>query len=129
MGKLFASTFGLIALACVLLFLACLGLALPGDLLLNLAFGWIFYLGRVLPQIQVNGAGVATAGVCLIALAVGLQWFLRWFVGQMPQDATVGEPPAPAWPARRTAVILGLIVLMFVAGMASSASPTKRPGC
>ena len=118
MGKRFVAALSFGALACGLLFLACLGRTVPGDLLFNLAFGWIFYLGRVVPQVRVNGAGVATAGVCLAALAVGLQWFLRWFAGQMTKSAVATESTAPSWPVRRTAVVLGLIVLMFAAGIA-----------
>jgi hypothetical protein len=87
------------ALACGFLFLALNGISLPFDFLFNLAVGWAFYLYRVLPQVRVNGAGFATALVCLAALAFGLQWFLRW-------------------PLRRTAVVLSLIVLLFVAGIA-----------
>lgn len=86
-------------MACVFLLLGCIGVIVPLDFLFNLAAGWGFYLYRVLPQVRVSGMGVATALVCMAAFAVGLQWLLHW-------------------PARRTSVVLGLIVLMFVAGIA-----------
>jgi len=83
MRKLVVAVPGVILLAGSFLFLAGLGVYLPFDLLFNLAAGWLFYLQRVLPQVRVNWMGLATAIVCLIALAVGLQWFLRWFAQQM----------------------------------------------
>ncbi len=108
---------GLFALA--LLFLACLGFYLPGDFFLNLAFGWIFYLSRVLPQVHVSGTGALTAAICLAALLVGLQLFLRWLVSQMPRNAAIIDVSTPSWPIRRTAVILGMIVFLFVAGVSA----------
>jgi hypothetical protein len=109
MSKRFLSGSCLILLAFGLLFLAFIGFALPGDLLLNLAFGWMFYLYRVIPQVVVSESGVLTAAFCLGALAVGLHWFLRWFAVQSGSRS---------WPPRRTGVLLALIVLMFVAGIA-----------
>lgn len=99
MKKLLAFGCGIALMACGLLFLACTGLKLPIDVLFNLTFGWMFYLYRVLPEIHVDGDGVLTAVVCLGALAFGLQRFLDW-------------------PTRRIGTVLGLIVLMFVAGIA-----------
>lgn len=109
MRKRFLSGSCLILLAFGLLFLACIGLVWPVDLLLNLAFGWIFYLYRVVPQVVVSGSGFLTVAFCLGALAVGLHWFLRWFAAQSGSRS---------WPPRRTGVLLALIVLMFVAGIA-----------
>jgi hypothetical protein len=106
-------------LACGLLFLACLGFSWPGDMLFNLAFGWIFYLRRVLPQVRISISGVATAAVCLGALALGLQWYLRWFAGQMPRGDAGAASIASTWPIRRTGVIIGLLILMFVAGISA----------
>lgn len=110
---------GLVVLACGFFFLAGMGMAVPGDFFLNLAFGWIPYLYRTLPQAHINGTGVLTAAVCLGALAIGLHWFLRWLVSQMPIKAANAESSTTAWPARRTGVILGLVILMFVAGLAA----------
>ena len=87
MRKRFLSGSCLILPAFGLLFLACIGLAWPGDLLLNLAFGWMFYLYRVVPQVVVSGSGVLTAACCLGAFAVGLHWFLRWFAAQSAASA------------------------------------------
>ncbi|MHB1422981.1 MAG: DUF1559 family PulG-like putative transporter [Gemmataceae bacterium] len=109
---------GLGALALGLFFCAGMGMIVPVDFLFNLAFGWILYLCRVFPQVRVDDSGVAMAAICLAALAVGLQWFLSWFFDQLPASAASTNPFVRSWPARRTGVILGLIVLMFVAGIA-----------
>lgn len=119
MRKLLFVGLGLGALACGLFFLAGLGMAVPGDFFLNLAFGWIIYLQRILLQVHINGSGVLTAAMCLGALAIGLHWFLRWLFGHMSCKAVSANAIAPPWPARRTGVILGLIVLMFVAGISA----------
>jgi len=109
---------GLGVLALGLFFCAGMGMVAPVDFLFNLAFGWIFYLSRVLPQVRVDASGVATVVVCLGALAAGLQWFLYWLVDQLPKNVASTNHFVRSWPARRTGVILGLIVLMFVAGIA-----------
>lgn len=110
----------LVVLAIILILLALMGILLPLDLLFNLAFGWIIYLYRTLPRVRIDGSGVLTAVVCLGALAIGLQWFLRWLAGQTPRNAASADEVPSAWPARRTGVLLSLIVLMFVAGIAAA---------
>lgn len=110
----------LIVFASIFVLLALVGFILPFDLLFNLVFGWIIYLYRTLPQVRIDGSGVVTAFVCLGAIAIGLQWFLRWLVGQLPRNTAHTAPTPSAWPARRTAVILALVVLMFVAGIAAA---------
>jgi hypothetical protein len=89
----------------------------PIELLFNLAAGWAFYLYRVLPQVRVSLPGVVTAVLCLAVLAVGLHWFLRWLHQQRPGPKEVGAPARPPWPARWTGAILGLVVMMFAAGI------------
>lgn len=117
MRKLLFFGLSLGALALGLFFLAGMGMAVPGDFFLNLAFGWIIHLLRVLPQVHISGSGVLTAAACLAALAIGLQWFLCWLVGQMSGKAANTNSSISSWPVRRTGVILGLAVLMFVAGI------------
>jgi hypothetical protein len=103
----------------ILILLSGLTFGFPGDLIVNLAFGWIVYLYRTLPQVRINVPGILTATVCLSALAIGLQWFLHWLTGQMPNKAVKSDPNTSTWPARRTGVVLGLILLMFVAGISA----------
>ncbi len=91
---------------------------------LYLAFGWVFYLQRTLPEVTVNEAGVVTAIVTLAALTVGVHLFGRWWLGQKhPANGdTLPEPEAqPHWPVLRTFAIVSLVMLMFVAGLCGTA--------
>lgn len=103
----------------VFILLACAGFLVPGDFVLNLACGWVFYLYRVLPQVHVRISGVLTAILCLSVLAIGLHGFLHWFARQRSASASKIDAISLTWPARRTTAILGLIVLMFVAGISA----------
>jgi hypothetical protein len=94
---------GVAVVVLLVVILFCLGMAAPGDALVSLTVGWVFYLTRVLPQVQVSWPGVLTAAACLAGLAFGLHRLVGSFF--------------PPWPARRTAVLLTLVVLMFIAGI------------
>jgi hypothetical protein len=109
--------FGVVVVCCLLL--ACLGMGYPADLLFNLVVGWAFYCYRVLPQVRPSGAGILTALICLGALAFGTHAFLRWFYGQLPASGQVGGGITRSWPARRTRILLAVILLMFVAGLSA----------
>jgi prepilin-type processing-associated H-X9-DG protein len=86
----------------------------PLELLFDLAIGWLFFLFRVVPELTVSAGGVLMAVVCLAALAWGLHAFLRWF---FDQTKPVAEQ---RWRVRWTLAILGVVVLMFVAGIAAT---------
>lgn len=108
----------LVAACIVLVFLGCLGWGQAfGSLCFNLAFGWMIYLYRVLPQVRFHLSGIVTAIVCVGALAIGLQWFLRWFASQRHEIAAGNDTTPSTWPARRTGALLSLILLMFIAGI------------
>jgi len=102
-------------LAVFLLF--CLGCLFPLDFAFSLIAGWVFYLVRVAPQITWNWSGIFTAVVCLVILAFGLQRFLSWFYRQLQTKR--GTPAPKAWSWKWTLRILGLVVLMFVAGLSA----------
>lgn len=87
--------------------------AIP-DSLFALAFGWVFFLYRVLPQVRVNWPAVITGCLVLAAFSVGLHFCLRWLARQIPRgDVERG------WRLSWTFAIAGSIVLMFVAGTAA----------
>jgi hypothetical protein len=100
----------------VLVVCAGLGAVFPVELLVYLAVGWAIYLYRVVPKLEVSWSGVATTIVCLSLLAVGLHRFLRWLYAAERPRAVEG---ARHWPVRWTAALLGVVVLMFVAGIAA----------
>jgi hypothetical protein len=97
----------------LLLGLACIGFALPADIILNFAVGWAFYLARTIPQIAVSWWGVASTIVCLVLLGAGTHRFLCWFTQQ------AGKPSRREWPFRWTAAALAVVLLMFVSGIAA----------
>ena len=72
-----------------------------------LVLGWLGYLWRVIPQLNPDPWTVGTAILCLLGVIAGSHLFLRWLAGR--------EAP---WPLKRTLRCVGLVVLMFVAGIA-----------
>ncbi|MDR3632751.1 MAG: DUF1559 domain-containing protein [Isosphaeraceae bacterium] len=99
--------------------LACLGLIFPFEIAFYVLVGWIWYGLRVIPEVRVDWGGVAMALVCLAGFAGGLHVFLGWLYDQLNNSA---EPAriAFAWPARWTAALVAIVVLMFVAGVAAT---------
>jgi len=112
-GRTFSVVYLMAGLTIALLLLGCMGLFAPIDLTLNLAVGWAPFLARVAPLTKVDPGGIATALVCLGLLAAGGHAFLVWFYGTF-------RGPDHRWPFRRTASVVGVVVVMFAAGMATA---------
>jgi prepilin-type processing-associated H-X9-DG protein len=90
----------------------------PFVALFELAVGWALFVVRVVPQVRIDAIGLATALVCLVLLVVGVQGFAGWFYGQ---TALRGESNTPRrWPLRWTLSLVGMVLLLFVAGMAAA---------
>jgi hypothetical protein len=110
-GALVRSAVGwTLAIAFALFVLACLGFVLPGDLAFGLLFGWIFFVLRVGPQLQVSWEGLATA-----VFAAGLGWGL----GHVLLRRVVSAAGRPVWRRTNTTALLAMVVLGFVAGIAA----------
>jgi hypothetical protein len=77
----------------------------------GLTIGWVPYLVRVIPQLRPDPWAVGTAIVCLLAVTAGMHAFLKWLYA-----ATSAEPRR--WPWNWTFKLVGLVVLIFVAGIA-----------
>jgi len=101
--------------------LACLGAGVPLDFLLQIGTGWAQYLVRVVPRLTINWGGVATAVICLALLTGGLHLFLRWYYQQtrQPADAEGGDQAPRPWRFQWTLALVGVVMLMFVAGTAA----------
>jgi prepilin-type processing-associated H-X9-DG protein len=101
------------------LFLTCLG---PGQLLLEalgyLAFGWIGFLRRVVPQIQVRWDMAASCAVCVFVLVIGSHLFLRWLYRQTAAEGVSAD--GRRWRWRWTLAGAGLVFLMFSAGIGAT---------
>jgi prepilin-type processing-associated H-X9-DG protein len=104
----------------VLLLLTCGGFFAPIDFALNLAFGWVIFLNRVLPQVRVGWAGVATGIALLVLLAAGTHLFFSWLSVQVGGPARSENSCDRRWKPRWTAALVSLVVLMFVAGLATA---------
>lgn len=101
-------------------FVACVGvglllelIGLPATALGEVLLGWIWFLMRVSRRLTVNWSGVATAVCCLAAFALGLHYFLRWFASQTRGASGTRRIWRPRW----TGSLVGLVVLMFSAGI------------
>lgn len=119
-----------VLVALFLLFALGLGLAtgLPAENGAQLLVGWLAFLRQTFSRATVNWSGVATIAVCGALLLVSGHRFAVWLSSAMatqtPQgnslpDATALSPGAASrrWPLRRTALMLAIVVLMFVAGI------------
>ena len=95
----------------IVLILVLVALVFPARWLVEvpatLALGWVTYVWRVVPKLNPDPWTVGTAVLCLVGVVVGSHYFLRWVAGSESQ-----------WLWKRTFRCVGLIVLMFVAGIA-----------
>jgi hypothetical protein len=101
------------------LILACMGAVFPVEFVIQLCFGWVPYLGRVMPQLAWSMSGLATAVLCLAMLSAGGHWFLCWYAREVRQRLDPEAPTALVWTVRKTAAILSVFMLMFIAGIAA----------
>jgi hypothetical protein len=76
-----------------------------------LVFGWFGFLRENLVALQPNARLIMEALLCLAALGVGSHYFCRWLYAAMAPDAAV------AWRARWTVMGVGLLFLLFAAGI------------
>jgi prepilin-type processing-associated H-X9-DG protein len=100
-----------------LILLACMGISIPIEFIAIITLGWIWFLARTLPEIQVAWAGVATASICLILFAVGTHGFLGWLYPHFPGKGNAQDPGNRRWKWRWTGSLVAVTILMFVAGM------------
>lgn len=90
----------------------------------HLLTGWAFFLSRVLPKVVVDWFSVGVASTCLFGLCFGLHFFCAWFHQEVRLKIALRNlgpnkesPTSPIWKFRTTLSILGVIVLMFAAGI------------
>jgi hypothetical protein len=76
-----------------------------------LAFGWFGFLRENAATLQPNPRLLVEALLCVIALGVGTHYFCRWLYRAVAPDA------GGAWRARWTVMGLGLLFLLFAAGI------------
>ncbi|HEY2588885.1 MAG TPA: hypothetical protein VGI81_24290, partial [Tepidisphaeraceae bacterium] len=105
----------------LLTFLECMGIWIPGlDILFELLSGWITFLVRVMPKVQVRWDLVVSTAIYAIVLVGGAHGFLRWLCREMSRGpAGVSAGPVPRWRWRWTLSGFLIVILMFTAGMAA----------
>jgi prepilin-type processing-associated H-X9-DG protein len=86
----------------------------------ELAFGWLAYVARVLPDMRIAWDGVATGLLCLALFAFGLHRTLRWLHGEIQKARGVAAEEQRSWSPRWSAALVALIVLMFIVGIAAT---------
>jgi hypothetical protein len=77
-----------------------------------LLFGWVSFIGRVVPRVEVSWVGVVSGAVFLGLLIVLLHLFARWCA----QAAADPSAPPRHWRFRWTLSIVTALVLMFIVG-------------
>ena len=85
-----------------------------GEIATDLSFGWIAFLARVVPQLDVRWDGVAVLGIGLVGLAVVGHYLLCWLSRELGKGTEQLRRP---WRIRWTLALVGLVILMFTAGI------------
>ena len=83
------------------------------ELFVFLIGGWVFFLVRTIPQVQLNWGEIAVAASALAVFTYMMHHGLRWWAqGSRENEQSSGSN----WPVRYSLTVVALIVLMFVAG-------------
>jgi hypothetical protein len=91
------------------------------DLVLQITCGWLFYLARRMPEVQLDVGVTATSLACLAGLAVGLHLVLRWPSQPVQKTTRSEETSVRPWRVRGTGMVLAMVVLLFAAGLSALA--------
>jgi hypothetical protein len=83
-------------------------------------FGWIRFLHSTLPRVSVDAPGLLVGGLALLGLVIGQHLLLRSLTRPPAKqdDESAAPLPASTWRLRWTLSLLGVVLLMFVAGIA-----------
>lgn len=100
------------ALAVVSIILGCFA---PAAVVFHLLFGWVYYVGRVIPSVRIEAGGVVLALLCLVGVAVLGHWLAGWLWREMQSEGSKSR-----WKVRWTAMSLGVVLLMFICGIAAT---------
>jgi hypothetical protein len=94
-----------------------------------LVVGWALFLARVVPNVLIDWFSVSLAVACLLGLICVMHFFCVWLHKEISmrkaafaRESGQERPPIPAWRLPTTLGILGIVVLMFVAGTAAVGS-------
>jgi hypothetical protein len=103
----------LVVIAIIVVLIACFA-PWRTEMAFTVVVGWIAYIGKVIPRLNPDPWVVCTAILCLVGVILGTHTFLKWLY-----SATSAEPRY--WSRKWTLQFVGLVALMFVAGIAFTA--------
>jgi hypothetical protein len=102
--------------AVIAITLAVVGYLATAEAVAALLFGWLSFLGRVVPQVRVYWPSVILGTAAFVAFTIGLHLFLRQFTPR--SIAASNAQPAPErWRFRWTTAIVAMVVVAFAAGI------------
>jgi prepilin-type processing-associated H-X9-DG protein len=89
-------------------------------MMFELVVGWPMYLARVLPNVHLNPASLATAAACLLMIVLLGHRFAGWMWSATPAADGAAAEARPAWRMRWTMGVIAIVLLMFVAGIGAT---------
>ena len=106
----------------VIFLLAFIGLVFFVEIPFLVAFGWIFFLIRTVPNIQPDWSAIGLAAIALALLVAGIHRVgSRWMLnGLTPGEASLSPNATkskPGWQMRWTANLVAALFLAFTAGI------------
>ncbi len=97
---------------------ACINILFPLDFLVNVTFGWFVHFLRLLGEFHPSAKNVIGVTVGAVIVAVAAHLLLRRIGARVsPGD----ETSSPNWRITQTGVVLGITLLMTVAGISAVA--------
>jgi hypothetical protein len=107
---------GLICLGLLVALVLCLPVLPPtlAYLVVRLPWGWVKFLGRVLPEVSLNWSGIGMVFVCSVVAMLCLHWLCGWCYSHWRAGA--GEPKPTGmqrWPWRWTGVLYAGFWILF----------------
>jgi len=99
-----------------LLFLACLGVSYPIQILFDTFLGWYSFITRVIPLMSVSVNDVMTALILSVSIAVVIQLLGSYFIRHFHKQNRDSVPDH--WRIRWTFAVMVLLVISFAGGFA-----------
>jgi hypothetical protein len=101
-----------------LVFLALLGIVFPLEFVFTMVTGWLTFLFRVVPQVEVDVAAAVLGCSAFGIFVVGLHVLLRHLAASYRQDDAAAIDLTINWRLRWTISAASIILLIFIAGIA-----------
>lgn len=86
------------------------------DVFVTLVFGWLKFIGTVLPDVQVRWDGVAMAGVAFVLFVAVAHYLASWLYREFHRNNSDESAPR-SWRLRWTLSFSVVLILLFVAGI------------